>query len=906
MKIILFLFTFLILIFNIHADEIIDNNGKIIIKVKLQTMPDATRLDAATQAEVKVLQSFIEKFPKIFKARYLEKYKLNPSKYGKHDWENVSVKFQKFSGISISGQAADSKPLMAIAAGSPPDILNIGFRQATTYVKQNFIYPLDKTEDNYLSSLTSEERSFMFNPKIIPVINRKGVDGKKRTFYMPTGGLVSKIILYRKDLLDAAGIKYPKNNWTWNDLLKMCKKLTDPKRDSYGILLPTGPVQSAYWLNFLWGAGGNALKYDKKKDVWLADYDSPQAAVAMDYYLKLCCEEWTDENGRRRYGYSYQDSNGSRKFDQGRIGLRMAYIDEKLFSSINPDVVGMVPMPIGPSGKHVSEVNCQLKGIFSGIKNPAVRDAAWEYLKFCASKDAMKIRTEMLVDGGMGEFINPRYLRMFGYEDLIQLAPKGWEDIFKIAIKNGRPEPYEGNSQLIYNVIAKPLERLQQMYIKKELPADPQKRLAVIQEKLHLSVIEANELMLGYVAPEEMTKRRIVAVLLLLAIGISFSFVFKRIVKAFTPPKIGGVKQTTWGFKKYFWGYILLIPAVFSVFFWRYIPLAFGSSMAFMDYQIMGGTEWLGVDNFANLLWDPDWWNALYNSLRYSILVISLTFLPPVILAVLLQEVPRGKILFRTLFYLPAVITGLVVIYLWKSFFEPTENGVLNSVIMSIPAIGYILLGLGLFLILFFFAKRLWLHEVRPWSIVCFVCGLLVFWFCFEFAIPMLKAPDTPWYQTLFMTTRDPYRWLLSPDTAMLCCVIPMVWAGMGPGCLIYLAALKGVAPDFYEAADIDGATFIDKILFIVIPILKPLLVIQFVGIFVNSWKSSAFILAMTGGGSNTTVGGLYIFYKAYLFLKFGPAAAMAWVLGFILIGFTVHQLRILSKLEFKTTGEKK
>ena len=77
------------------------------------------------------------------------------------------------------------------------------------------------------------------------------------------------------------------------------------------------------------------------------------------------------------------------------------------------------------------------------------------------------------------------------------------------------------------------------------------------------------------------------------------------------------------------------------------------------------------------------------------------------------------------------------------------------------------------------------------------------------------------------MTLPEPYRWLGDPKTAMIACVIPMVWAGMGPGCLIYLAALKGIADDYYEAADIDGATFIDKILFIVFPILKPLILHQ-------------------------------------------------------------------------------
>lgn len=140
----------------------------------------------------------------------------------------------------------------------------------------------------------------------------------------------------------------------------------------------------------------------------------------------------------------------------------------------------------------------------------------------------------------------------------------------------------------------------------------------------------------------------------------------------------------------------------------------------------------------------------------------------------------------------------------------------------------------------------------------------------------------------------------------MLTVIIPMVWAGMGPGCLIYLAALKGISDDFYEAADLDGATFIDKILFVVFPMLKPLILINFLGVFIASfYGATAMIMVMTGGGANTEVAGLHIFYKAFIYLKFGPATAMAWVLASMLIGFTVYQLRILSRLEFRTTGGK-
>ena len=62
-------------------------------------------------------------------------------------------------------------------------------------------------------------------------------------------------------------------------------------------------------------------------------------------------------------------------------------------------------------------------------------------------------------------------------------------------------------------------------------------------------------------------------------------------------------------------------------------------------------------------------------------------------------------------------------------------------------------------------------------------------------------------------------------------------------------------------------------------------------------------ILVMTGGSANTEVADLHIWYQAFGALKFGPATAMAWMLGFMLIGFTVYQLRILARVEFKAQG---
>ena len=60
-------------------------------------------------------------------------------------------------------------------------------------------------------------------------------------------------------------------------------------------------------------------------------------------------------------------------------------------------------------------------------------------------------------------------------------------------------------------------------------------------------------------------------------------------------------------------------------------------------------------------------------------------------------------------------------------------------------------------------------------------------------------------------------RWLDSPRLAMFSVVLPTIWAGMGPGCIIYLAALQGIPGDLYEAADVDGLCLVGTYAFILV-----------------------------------------------------------------------------------------
>ena len=896
-----------------------------VLNVTLFDLPDPSRTDPATRAELAVQRAFLAAAPALLRDRQAAA----PGRYGRLDLSRLSLRLHRFSGIQVEGVEST---LLAIAGNVAPDVLYVNFRQSDTYISQGFLHPLDLPEDRYVSALSPGELARRIHPKIEPVVRRPGPDGHLRVWAMPGGPPLGRVVLYRRDLFEAAGVPAPTPDWTWDDFYQACRNIADPGRGIYALGLSRGKHESYLWMPFLWGAGADALVFDESDNRWRAVFDTPAAAEALDFYVRLTSEPWTDAAGRPRRGYALKDTADiSTKWRRGQLGMIFSYIDQKVFANLNPDLTGIVPLPLGPAGRG-TEINSRMMGLFAGVTNPLVRDAAWEYIRFQNSPEAAAIRVRHLVEGGFGRFLPPDTLREHGYDSIASTIPAEWRDCLPIALADSRPEPYGRNANVIYDILTVPIRRAEELALAGRLADDTGTRRAQLLDLLKDARRKADADMLGIVAPRELARRRAAAAGLLALLAATVIFALHRMVRIFLPGGRGQrsevrslergqsrnlvIRTRGRSYKlinrlRRFWPVLLLLfPAAATILVWGYVPLVRGAAMAFYDYRIFGDSAWVFLDNFANLLWDADWWQALLTSARYSFLVIALTFLPPVGLAILLQEVPRGKILFRLIFYLPATITGLVVILLWKTFYEPSEAGLMNRLVMQIPAAGWLLLSLAAAALTIHLARRLLHHHLWKPALFVLAAGLL-----------LAAAPLGPLreifraaknysycnnYSFLFATLPEPVRWLDDSRTALFSCVLPMLWAGMGPGCLIYLAALKGIPDDLYEAADLDGASFTDKILFVVVPTLRPLLIINFVGVFIASWQAEANILAMTAGGARTEVAGLHIFYKAFIFLRLGPATAAAWMLGCLLVGFTLTQLRILSRVEFRANREEK
>jgi ABC-type glycerol-3-phosphate transport system substrate-binding protein len=77
-----------------------------------------------------------------------------------------------------------------------------------------------------------------------------------------------------------------------------------------------------------------------------------------------------------------------------------SYMNDEMLANINPNLTGVAPLPLGPTGLRGNELNCAMMGINSQVKDKRVRDAAWEYIKFWGSEEAIKIRCKYYVESG--------------------------------------------------------------------------------------------------------------------------------------------------------------------------------------------------------------------------------------------------------------------------------------------------------------------------------------------------------------------------------------------------------------------------------------------------------------------------------------------------------------------------
>jgi multiple sugar transport system permease protein len=281
---------------------------------------------------------------------------------------------------------------------------------------------------------------------------------------------------------------------------------------------------------------------------------------------------------------------------------------------------------------------------------------------------------------------------------------------------------------------------------------------------------------------------------------------------------------------------LFLSPWIIGFLVFTAWPLIYSVYLSLTDYDVINDPSFVGFDNYMTLFQDPKISLALGNTFIFTLLHVPLYVIVSLALALLLNRAGRSAGFFRTMFFLPKMTPPVAIGILFLLLFNG-QNGLINTV-------------LG--------------------------------WFG-------INGP----------------AWTTDPAFVKPGLVIMSLWT-VGASVLILLAALKGVPQELYESARIDGAGFWRQSMSVTLPMISPAL---FFIIVVNTIAAlQTFDEAYTAffGAGNSTYSNdaalfytIYLFQQAFQFLHMGYAAAMAWILFFLIMIVTAVQLIVSRRLVY-------
>lgn len=149
----------------------------------------------------------------------------------------------------------------------------------------------------------------------------------------------------------------------------------------------------------------------------------------------------------------------------------------------------------------------------------------------------------------------------------------------------------------------------------------------------------------------------------------------------------------------------------------------------------------------------------------------------------------------------------------------------------------------------------------------------------------------------------EPILFLLNPNSATFWVIFVSIWAQMGFYTLILLAGLQSIPPDLYDAGAIDGTSGWQSFRFITLPLLMPTMFVVLVLALIRAVQVFDQVFVLTGGGPGTTTQYMvqYIYDTGFSnqIQQFGLASAASVVMGFVLLVFTLAQLRLGRSSEY-------
>jgi len=135
--------------------------------------------------------------------------------------------------------------------------------------------------------------------------------------------------------------------------------------------------------------------------------------------------------------------------------------------------------------------------------------------------------------------------------------------------------------------------------------------------------------------------------------------------------------------KKSIISYFLVSPYLLHLILFISFPVIFSLVLTFHKWNILSEMQYVGFDNYIRLFQDRLFWKALVNTMTFLIIHIPLQLVIALLLAYFLDQKILFKGFFRATFFLPVVISGVVVTMVWQQLYM-VDSGLINKLLVSI------------------------------------------------------------------------------------------------------------------------------------------------------------------------------------------------------------------------------
>ncbi|WP_325176589.1 carbohydrate ABC transporter permease [Paenibacillus alkalitolerans] len=139
------------------------------------------------------------------------------------------------------------------------------------------------------------------------------------------------------------------------------------------------------------------------------------------------------------------------------------------------------------------------------------------------------------------------------------------------------------------------------------------------------------------------------------------------------------MKKPSTGYEKNLalYGFLFCLPWIIGLLLFNFYPLLMSIYYSFTSYSILEPGEWVGMENYRQLMKDNVFWVSIYNTLYFTFLFVPISICVGVGLALVLNIKIRGQGIYRTLFFMPSLVPPIATTIIWLWLLNP-QFGLVN------------------------------------------------------------------------------------------------------------------------------------------------------------------------------------------------------------------------------------